>query len=389
MTTFLQYTDIGIDAWGRSKSITDRSIMHGMFTFNVPVTTWYEQENGVTQSSFVGASSVDGKLVFSSSGSSRYLRTYRNPRYQPNRGLLYSSAHILPNVTNAGRRRFGSLTSQSGMFFELDSGILYAVVRTTIQGVTTDDRHLIDTTGIELEKGNIYDIQAQWRGVGNYKFFINNVLVQTVSYLGKRTELSMYNPAAPIAFECINDGDDVEIHTGCVDVTSEGGEADGLTYGSIGVPNQTGSVSITGYNVPILAVRSKLLIGTLINTRDTLALLASAYGDNRALFRVWATRDFTAITENDQSWADYGDGHLEYMVYDTPNVTTPMTFDTAKAETAFGCRINQDDTYSTSALFEGRTNIWLTPGDMFVFTIHRETGIGMEAGVTFEFGEEI
>jgi len=123
--------------------------------------------------------------------------------------------------------------------------------------------------------------------------------------------------------------------------------------------------------------------------RDTLALLLTCYADQRAFLRVWATRDFTAITENNQVWQDFGDGHLEYMAYDQPDVASPMTFDTTKAASIFGSRVDQDTSYSTSALFEGRTDIYKTPGDMFIFTMHRETGQSMNCGVTFEFGEAI
>ena len=97
----------------------------------------------------------------------------------------------------------------------------------------------------------------------------------------------------------------------------------------------------------------------------------------------------SSLSENDQTWRDSGDGHLEYITYDVPDIATPMTFDTAKAKTVFGCRVDQDTTYGTSALFEGRTNIWLTPGNMFVFTLHRETGGAANGGCTFEFAEEI
>ena len=130
-------------------------------------------------------------------------------------------------------------------------------------------------------------------------------------------------------------------------------------------------------------------MGGLINTRDTLSLLATGYTDQRAMMRIWQTRDFTAITANDQTWKDFGDGHLEYIIFDEPNVTTPMTFDTAKASLIFGTRVNQDQSESTSALFEGRTDIWQTPGDMFVFTMHRETGAACNVGITYEFAEEI
>lgn len=384
--------ELGFDAWGRQKTINDYSILHGMFTFNVPVSKWKETFNG-SETTFTNANSVDGKLVLKSGTSlndNTVLDSYRNPRYQPNRGHLYSTACIMTNPNNIGVRQWGLFTEENGVFFSLESGVLYAIIRTTNEGTTTEDKKLIDTTGIDLSKGNVYDIQFQWRGVGNYKFFINLQEVYTFEYLGTLTKLSISNPALPIAFKCENLGDEVEMRVGCVDVTSEGGDVNGKTYGSIEVSNESGQVSVSGYNQPIIAVRSKLTVDGKRNTRDTLALLASGYSDNKSFLRVWATRDFTAITENNQSWQDFGDGHLEYIVYDVPDVATPMTFDTTKAEpSVFGCRVGQDTTYATSALFEGRTDIYLTPGDMFVFTMHRENGGTILAGVTFEFAEEI
>lgn len=383
--------ELGYDAWGRLKTVTDRSLFHGMFTYNVPVKVWEEDFNGTIQPATL-ATSVDGELHLVSGNTvldDTTLRSFRHPRYQPNRGHLYSSSIFLPVVGAAGTRSFGMFTSESGVFFSLISGALFAVVRTTIGGITTVDGHAIDTTGIDLTKGNIYDIQMQWRGVGNYRFFINNVLVKEIEYLGTRDNLTMFNPANPVAFQCVNNGDEVEIVCGCVDVTSEGGDSNGKEYGSVGISNNAGQVALTGYNVPIIAIRSKLTVNSLINTRDTLALLSSAYGDQRCVFRVWSTRDFTAITENNQSWSDFGDGHLEYIEYDNPDVVTPMSFDTAKADLIFSARINQDETYATSALFEGRTEIYQTPGDMFVFTLHRETGGAMNGGITYEFAEAI
>lgn len=385
--------DLGYDAWGRPKVISDNSIFHGMFTFNVPVTTWHESLNGADVV-FTNATSLDGALkVVSGAGLNDIvnLKTYRNPRYEPNRGFLYSTAGFLDVPGAAQNRSFGVATAESGVFFRLASGTLEGVVRTTVGGSTTEA--IIPLTipaGVDLAKGNVYDIQYQWRGVGNYKFFLNLEEVGNSNYLGTLTNLSMFNPANPLFFESQNLGDNEPMRFGCVDVTSEGGKNNGKTYGSAGITNDTGEVNFIGYNQPIIAIRSKLTVGTYINTRDTIALLASAYGDEKCLFRVWATRDFSAITPGNSSWEDHGDGHLE--VIEMLETAGTMSFDTAKVpdkKPTFTCRVAKENTYATAALFEGRTDIYITPGDMFVFTLHRETGTATKGGVTFEFGEEI
>lgn len=380
------------DAWFRNKVVRDDSIFHGMFTYNVPIDTWYEMIDDVEQTSFVSAVSTDGKLVLSSGAlnEKRQLRSFRNPRYEPNRGHIYSTSIFLPNKTAAAERTFGMFTKEAGVGFRLRSGNLYAVRRTTVGGVTTDSETLITVpAGVDLEKGNVYDIQLQWRGVGSYFFYINLVAVAKLELLGTLSELSIFNPAIPCAFESINQGAAADLISGCVDVSSEGGKSNGKTYGSIGTSTNTGSIAVTGFNQPVLVVRNKKLVGSLLNTRDMVALLATAYGDQRCVFRVWATRDETAITLNDQSWQDFRDGHIEYLEYNNPGVATPMTFDTTKAALIFGSRVDQDQSYSTSALFEGRTDIHQTPGDIFIFTMHRETGAAANVGCNYEFAEAI
>lgn len=384
-------TDVNNTAWGIPKVSLDKSKIHGLFTYNVPKTIWKETFNG-TERTITNAISLNGKLNLTAGtvlNDKTVLDTFRNPRYEPNRGLIYSISAFLPSKNAVGERRFGIFTEESGVFFELINGVLSSVVRTKVNGVVSDDKKTIDLTNIDLEKGNTFDIQMQWRGVGDIKFFINQKKVSTFNYLGTRIELTEFNPANPICFECVNKGSDVIIECGCVDVSSEGGGINGKTYGSISVDNSSGQVAITDFNVPIIAVRSKKTVGTNRNTRDTITLFANAYSDQKSLLRIWQTRDFTAITANNQTWRDFGDGHLEFLVYDTPDVVTPMAFNTTKAKLIFGGRVGQDTTYTTTALFSQLTDVHLTPGDMFVFTMHRENGIAANVGVTFEFAEEI
>lgn len=390
----INQNELGFDAWGRNKTMSDNSIFHGMFTFNVPVSNWYETLNGIVNTgAMLFSNSIDGALRVICGGTlsdTTYLRSFRNPRYEPNRGALYSTAGWFVNPTALMTREFGTFTAESGVFFRLKSGgTLVGVIRTTVGGVTTDDEiALTIPDGVDLSKGNVFDIQYQWRGVGNYKFFINLVEAGDSNYLGTLTNLSMYNPALPVAWNSENLGDNDAMFFGCVDVSSEGGKDNGKTYGSVGISNESGQVSISGYNTPIVAIRSKLTVGGLINTRDTLALLLSSYSDNKSFIRVWATRDFTSITQNSDVWNDFGDGHLEFIEANN-GAGTNMDFDTTGLVPIFGSRVGQDTTYSTSALFEGRTEIYLTPGDMFVFTMHRENGGAANVGATFEFAEAI
>lgn len=385
---------LGYDAWGRAKIVNDKSLFHALFTQNVPIRSWKELFNDVERAP-TNAVSKNGKLRLIAGATlndKTVLESFRNLRYKPNRGHLYSTAGYILNPEGSMQRDFGTFTEESGVFFRVKSDGIFAVVATTVNAVYSENEQLIDTsslTNFDLSKGNTYDIQFQWRGVGSYKFFINLKLVHEMDFIGTTTELTMFNPSNPVSFRSINLGDNYAMEFGCVDVTSEGGDDNGLTYGSISVNNESGQISITGYNQPIIAVRSKKTVVGLRNTRDVLALLASGYSDNKSMLRIWSTRDFTAINEGSQNWTDYGDGHLEYIILD-PSETTPMTFDTSKAQPViFGSRVGQDETYATSALFEGRTKIYQTPGDLFVFTIHRENGGLASVGITYEFAEEI
>lgn len=381
------------DAWSRPKVVYDVSLFHGMFTFNIPGTTWYESTNDVEAFTFTNATSVDGKLVLASAALNDRigLRTFRCMRYEPNRGHLYSTSIFLPDPNATAERSFGIFTPDAGVFFRLRDGVLYGVTRTTINSVTTDVEEVITVpSGIDLSKGNLFDIQFQWRGVGEYFFYINQQLVYVNPMLGTRTELSIFNPSLPVAYEVINQGSAAEIHCGCVDVTSEGGEGDGKTYGSISISTDSGAVNLANtVNAPLLAIRNKRNYGGLTNTRSVTPLRSSVFAESRTVVKIWFTRVDAAITENDQVWQDYGDGHLEYLEYDNPNVTTPFTFNPGLAVLLYQTRLEAHSPRELSALFEGNVFLHHSPGTIVVFTAHAVAGGGVTAGATYQFAEEI
>ncbi len=396
-----------LDAWGRPKSIIDISLFSSLFTKNIPGAKWLEYVNDNEQTTISNAVSDNGRLKLTATAPLNdvvCLSSKLHPRYEPNRGMDYASSIALPSPTALGERDFGCFirNDESGVYFRLRSdGKLYARLVTTQGGspVVVADEEITIPFDIDLSKGFICDIQFQWRGMGEYFFWIGDPaigklkLVHTINFMNTSDEVSMFNPACPISFRCKNLGDQVVIFCGCVDISSEGGIGENLEYNSVSMPNLSGEVNGSGFNVPIMVVRNKSLFDGLINTRDMLAFAASAYADARSFFRVWVTRDDTAITLNDQIYTDIGDGHSEFIIYDTNAdgtalIGTPITFDTSKAFNTFGSRVNANDTFVTPAP-KGDGKIWQTEGDLFIFTIHRDNGGTGNFGATYEFLEAI
>ena len=285
--------ELGFDAWDRAKTVSDFSLFHGMFTFDVPFTMWVEEINSIEQPVRTNFSSASGALLCTGvDGQVNTLISKRHPRYQPNRGWLYSGSMLIDTATNNVNHDFGAFTDTSGLFFRVILGQLFAILRTTINGVTTDKVRLTSFTG-DLVAGNVYDIQAQWRGVGNIKFFVNLELVYTFDNLGTLGNLSVNNPALPMAFSLNGLG---SMRCGCVDLTSEGG---GKDTRQLGFAN-TGEISLASTETAVLILQMERLItyegDQVRNTQDIALRRISGYADDNTLFKIYYTRDATKFT---------------------------------------------------------------------------------------------
>jgi hypothetical protein len=294
------FGDLTADAWGVQKVSLPFSLFHGMWTFDIPASMWFMYEDGVQVYTSTNIVSEDGAAKLDTTGKTSVLMESREtPRYQPNRGHLFSTAGWFPNKNRLGVRDFGLFTAENGVFFRLKSdGRLYAVLRKA--GVETYEQ-LIDTsmlTGFDVEKNNIYDIQFQWRSAGNYKFFIGDPasgtsrLVHVIDNLGKRTSTTMDDPALPIAYRATNQGEDVAMHIGCADVTSENGDLGIYQYESSFIDTR----SVNGTNSPVLVIYNPLQINGRTNTRGLQLARISVACSKRAIFKVWTGRDPAAFT---------------------------------------------------------------------------------------------
>ena len=273
-----------------------------MWTFDIPQSMWFMYHNGTQVYTSSNIASVGGMARVATGGgvTNALLESRECPRYQPNRGHLFSTALFCPNPTADAVREWGVGTEQNRVCFRLKSdGKLYAV---RVSGGVLIDEEEIDISGIptfDVTKNNIYDIQFQWRSAGNYKFYIGNPETGVSQYvhklcnLGQLTEASIQDPAVPIRFSVVSNST-VSMDIGCADVTSENGNDEPLQYESADISNK----AVNGTNAPVIAIYSPLTVGATgrINTRTIVLARISVTCDKKATFRVWSTRDPAAFT---------------------------------------------------------------------------------------------
>lgn len=293
--------DLTVDAWGVNKVSLPESLFSSKFTFDITPSDWFMYEDGtqVYTSTNIVSSNAEGVVTADAGVNVALLESRECPRYQANRGHLFSTALWCPNKTNDGVREWGvGIQGENEVHFKLKAdGLLYAAL---VSGGVATYEEVIDTSGVtaadgtafNVEAGNIYDIQFQWRGVGDYFWYINNVLVHQTTELGTRTALSMENPALPAHFRSEYTTESVSIHIGCVDITSENGSKnDREVYTSA----YAEGVSV-GTDTPVIVVHNPLLIGTATNTRTMTLARISFNCSKKAVFKFWMTRDPADIT---------------------------------------------------------------------------------------------
>jgi hypothetical protein len=372
--------DLTTDAWGAQKMSLPHSVYHGLFTFDVPPSQWF-MYHGATQvytSTNIKSTKGAGEVTATAAVPVVTLESKYTPRYQPNRGHLFSTALWCPDADADGIRDFGLSTVENGVYFRLDPSGLCAVQKSG--GVETRIS-LIDTSvvpGFDISKGNVYDIQYQWRGVGDYFFFINLKLVHVFLNLGTLTALSMEDPALPVHFKSTRTTQDVSMFVGCADITSENGDDDRLQYASV-----TASRTITGTDTPLFVMYNPLQINGKTNTRMLELARITMTSDKKGIFKVWITRDPAAITG--ATLATRGGG--SYVQTDaSPGAVPATSVNTALLNAITSIPAQANTSISTNNPFSTRIDFPIVRGDYLVITLTATTAT---CESTVEWGEAL
>lgn len=387
LKTTLGTTDLSNDVWGVPKFVQDWSVFHGMFTFDIPSSMWFVYEDGVE------VANKSATNVFSQGGAAHILgdathpsaimESRECPRYQPNRGILLPTALIAPNPTSDGVREWGGQTAENGVFFRLKAdGKLYGVLKSG--GVEVKEIALDMPDGWSADQRHLYDIRAQWRGMGNYYFLVDLQVRGVMEFLGTvGNGVTMENPALPWSFRATRNTQDVELIVGCADHTSEGGRTDTEQYGS----SYSENVSVNGTDSPVLSILNPLQIDSKTNTRTITLARISVKCSKKATFKVWRTRDPSAFTG--ATFVEIANGSTHVQT-DSPDMVAgavrATAVDTTKAVIVRPIPVEAAKETQVDNPYRGRIEFPVVRGDYIFITC---TASAATAEAVFEWGEQI
>ena len=418
--TVLGTSDVSTTAFGNQKVSLDKSLLHMMWTYDVPIRGNKEliydgASDYVEQTSFVHATSVKGALNLTSGATLNQrvqLRTLQHTRYQPNRGYLYATSIILPNPTANGVRKWGTFLPCNGVFLELVGNGSNYFLNFVVKNHWKEDRVEITKflpEGTDISKGHLWDIQMEWRGIGNFKVYYDMKLIYVHEYIGTLDEVSIENPSLPMAFECINTGDEVVLKCGCSDISAEGGESSRRYYGS--ASTGTSLLPVTNVNPKGTAIivgrlPKKISYGEVVDpntglpdaggtnevcySRDTVLDAITTFCKDESFTIVSASRGVHLPNISELTgWTVGGDSYVEYLIGGVGSaLDTAFQLDYANMNEVHASRHELDQ----SAVIPNPnpdTSPFFITSDTYVVVSIKPDGANKDAGCNIEFSEEI
>lgn len=380
---FLGAGDDSLSSYGLQKVVNDVSLFHSAFTFDVSPVLWTYHDDDVEVATTTRATSVGGRLDVTSgatAGNSCYIKGRRHPRYQPNRGLKWASSVGFKGANKDGIIKVGVFDEgENGIYFKtIGDGNLYACVLSN--GIETHAELITFPFDIDIEKGNNYDIQVQWRGIGDIKYTAFNPstglgeVVHLIRLLGTLDEkVGLENPALPAAYYTENVTEEVNVWAGCVDITSEGGVISREQYASTSV-----SATVSTGDA-IIELRQPELINGKTNSRDILPSRITVSSNKKVHVDLYQARNSVGVTGG--SYATFFNG--SYVERNT--TITSVTVGSMNLLRTFNVPANLTSVMEVPT--RETTDFALVAKDSLVLVC--TTGSNAVVDVTIEWGEEI
>jgi hypothetical protein len=158
--------------------------------------------------------------VTGTSGSTAAICTNTYFKYQAGYTQLIALSIINSDSGQANQvREWGYFDGYNGLFFRLSGTALNIVERSNTSGSVVDtiipqnlwNVDKLDGTGLssitlDVTKGNLYEIEVQWYGVGTVRYFIDNILVHESLHANTLTVPYTATAQLPVQFRIANSG---------------------------------------------------------------------------------------------------------------------------------------------------------------------------------------
>jgi hypothetical protein len=271
------------------------------------------------------------------SGSSAYCRTNTFYKYQSGYTQYLSISIINSNTGNANQiREWGYFDENDGLFFRLSGTQAQIVERTSTSGTpvetvipqSTWNKDKLDGSGssgltLDVSKGNIFEIEFQWFGVGTTRYYSNGILIHEVQHANTLANPYMRTANLPVQFGIKNNAATTagSIQMVCARVAAQGQTHDPFEW-VYSVANSTDKlVGLT--EIPILSIRPKTLYNNIVNRSwllpKNLAISTEGYKISWKLVygaqltgASWTSATAKSAAEFDVSATSYTDGEVIY-----------------------------------------------------------------------------
>lgn len=290
---------------------------------------------------YVGEASMVTLSVGTASGDFAGRTSNKYHFYWPGvSNLLMMTVSLSDNSHIGCERRWGLFDDNNGVYFDLDdTGELQTALRSTSSGTlvkthflrvnwNTDKLDGLGVSGLNIDvtKVNIYWIDYQWLGGGRVRFGVissdgSRIVCHSVENANNFIRPYMAQGSLPLRVNIENKAltsGAASINMICAVVRTEGPVSD-YTYWRYGYPH--GSVSVTGDNIPLIALKAKAQWGGKHNITTSYPETYSCYVGGTGAVRVdlyWDLMVYTGAT-----WAaDNGSTVVADMAATATTITT-------------------------------------------------------------------
>ena len=327
-------------AFGIQKLSQDFTQLHCLYTFDIPdnIMRVAEKIGGVIyfrekNDDAVNARSENAEIVCEA-GANEVTIVYsrRHPRLQPNRGLIFSPSIFCDSFNTVGAEiEYGlfninesDLSIYDGITVAYSEGIIYKRVyshgtRKLNDPIPSSEISLRDQT-FNPALGHLFDIQGQWRGVGDFYYWLSSPYDDQSYKMGeytainKSSNLTTSNPALHAGYIARNGG---RVRSGCFDVSSEGG-TDEIQFPFQAKNSISKTVDANG-EVTFL-FRNPYQYKNKLNTRDIQLYEFFGSSDKKANYKVYLITNPLLLTKGagvplaETDWTSVGNGSaMQYI----------------------------------------------------------------------------